>query len=428
MFDPSVGPFQYVFFLKYASHYIHFGIDGLSLLLIFLTSFFVPLCILFSWKSYSINNSEYILCIFSIGVLLFLVFSVLHLFFSYIFFEAILIPFFLMIGLHGSRDRKIHAAYLLFFYTLFGSLLMLVAIFVLYMHTGSTHYLVLWGAEYSTLREHLLWIAFFISLAIKVPIFPFHIWLPEAHVESPTEGSVLLAAILLKVGGYGFLRVLIPTFPNATAYFTPLVIMLCVISIVYSTFSTLRQIDIKRIIAYSSIAHMNIAMLGIIMCDPISISGGLLLMFGHGIVSGGLFFIVGILYDRFKTKLVIYYSGLSQCMPLFSVRFFLLILGNISLPGTCNFIGESLIMFTSFAHLNVSSLLAISISIFFCSFYSLYLYNRIVFGFVNRVSIYKDLTIIEFSVLLPILLTMFAIGSYPKPILSIISMYSYSIT
>lgn len=426
-FDPYIIPFQYIFYLKFGSHYFYFGLDGFSLFFLFLTSFFVPLCILFNWYNKSVSTNEFLLCLFFIEILLFFVFSVLHLFFFYIFFEAILIPFFIMIGLNGSRDRKVHASYLLFFYTLFGSLLMLVSLFLLYMHTGSTHFQILWGSEYSNIRESLLWLTFFISFAIKVPIYPFHIWLPEAHVESPTEGSVLLAAILLKVGGYGFLRVLLPMFPNATKYFSSVVVTLCIISIIYTSFSTLRQVDIKRIIAYSSISHMNIAIIGIILCSPLSLSGSLLLMFGHGIVSGGLFFLVGILYDRFKTKLIFYYSGIFQCMPLFSVFFFLFILGNISMPGTCNFLGESFIFLSSFSSFNMFLVFVISVSIFLCSFYSLFAYNRITFGLPNRIRLFHDLTVLEFSVLLPILFFMFFLGIYPKVFLDLILMSCYNV-
>lgn len=216
-------------------------------------------------------------------------------------------------------------------------------------------------------------------------------------------------------------------FPSATKYFSSVVVTLCIISIIYTSFSTLRQVDIKRIIAYSSISHMNIAIIGIMTCSPLSLSGSLLLMFGHGIVSGGLFFLIGILYDRFKTKLIFYYSGIFQCMPLFSIVFFLFILGNISMPGTCNFLGESFIFLSSFSSLNIFLVFVISISIFLCSFYSLFAYNRITFGLPNRIRLFHDLTILEFSILLPILFFMFFLGIYPKPFLDIILMSCYNI-
>jgi NADH-quinone oxidoreductase subunit M len=247
--------------------------------------------------------------------------------------------------------------------------------------------------------------------------------LPEAHVESPTEGSVILAAILLKVGGYGFLRILLPIFPVATMYYSSFVILLCVISIVYTSMSTIRQTDIKRVIAYSSIAHMNVALIGIMLMTSVSISGSLLLMLGHGIVSGGLFFMVGMLYDRFKTKVITYYSGLLYSMPMFSSFFFLFILGNISMPSTANFIGEFLILLSAIEHFNIDCIVAISISIFLCSFYSLYLYNRIVFGIPLRMRVSYDLTVLEFSTLLPIVFFLFMIGTYPKPFVDVIINY-----
>lgn len=420
-FDPYITSYQFVFFLKYASHYLYFGIDGISLFFLFLTTFFIPLCILYNSECTSLYIRDYVVRIFSIEILLILVFTVMHLFFFYIFFEAILIPFFIMIGIYGSRDRKVHAMYLLFFYTLFGSLLMLISILLVYVHIGTTNFIILSGAEFSSLREYMLWFTFFVSFAIKVPMFPFHIWLPEAHVESPTEGSVILAAILLKVGGYGFLRILLPIFPDATMYYSSFVLLLCVIPIIYTSMSTIRQTDIKRVIAYSSISHMNVALIGIMLLTPVSISGSLLLMLGHGIVSGGLFSMVGMLYDRFKTKVISYYSGIIYSMPIFSSFFFLFILGNISMPSTANFIGEFLILLSAVEHFNLFCIVSISISIFLCSFYSLYLYNRIIFGIPFRMRVCYDSTVLEFSTLLPIIFFLFMIGTYPKPFLDVIT-------
>lgn len=414
MYDPYQLNFQFGFSVDFVSTTIHFGVDGLSLFFIFLISFLVPCCFLFNWKTSIIDVREYCICLFFMECVLIFVFSVLDILLFYVFFESVLIPMFIFIGLLGLRERRIHASYLLYFYTLFGSLMMLGSLILVYIHIGSTDLQFLQGTEISLQREIFLWIAFFFSFSVKIPMYPFHVWLPEAHVEAPTEGSVLLAGILLKMGSYGFLRILVPMFWNATIFFIPLVFVLCSVAIVYTSFVTLRQIDLKRIVAYSSIAHMNISILGFFAMNIYSIVGSIFLMIGHGIVSAALFFMIGIIYDRYKTRLVKYYSGIVHLMPLFAVFFFFFILGNISFPGTCNFVGEVLIFF-GLASSNWLSVLVLCVGIFLCTVYSMLLYNKIVFGYFNAFNfIYLlDMTRLEFFLLVPFVLLMFFLGISP---------------
>ena len=255
---------------------------------------------------------------------------------------------FLIIGVWGSRERKVRAAYQLFLYTLVGSLFMLLAILLIYCQTGTTNLQILYTTQFSEPRQLLLWLAFFASFAVKVPMIPVHIWLPEAHVEAPTAGSVILAGILLKLGTYGFLRFSIPLFPYASIYFTPLVQTLSVLAIIYSSLTTLRQVDLKKIIAYSSVAHMNFVTLGLFTLNLQGVEGGLLLMLAHGVVSPALFLLIGSLYDRHKTRILRYYGGCGRTMPLFSLMFLFFTLANISLPGTGNFVGEFLVLTGAF--------------------------------------------------------------------------------
>lgn len=420
-YDPTQILFYTVLPLKFSSYYIYIGIDGISLFFMYLTSFLTPLCILYCIGGSKYTRLENVLCVFSIEVLLLLVFSVMDLLFFYVFFEAILVPFFIMIGIRGSRTRKIHAAYSLFFYTLFGSLLMLCSIFTLYMAVGSTDYQLLYAAQLTPVRERFVWWGFFIALAIKVPMLPFHLWLPEAHVESPTEGSVILAGVLLKVGLYGIIRILLQIFYETSMYYYVVVVSLGILSIFFTSLTTLRQIDIKRIIAYSSIAHMNLCVLGLMSFNILSVCGSVLLMFGHGLVSSGLFFIIGMLYDRYGTKIIKYYSGLAHTMPLMSVFFFFLVLGNISMPGTSNFIGEFLIICGLIEEYNLYSLFAGIVGILCCTVYTLWVYNKITFGLVNnRYMLYmRDLNYREFHVLLPLVLFTLLVGICPTPFLDI---------
>lgn len=416
LFDPFYGSFQYSYIIDISDISIRFGVDSISFFFIYLTSLLIPLCLLFTAisKTTTSNKNSNAFLIFFIGSLLLIVFYSLDLLLFYISFEAILIPFFLYIGVAGYRVRRIHAAYLFFFYTLVGSFFTLVSIFFIFLETGSTDIEILFNAELGNNKSYLLWFALFITFAIKIPMFPFHIWLPEAHVEAPTEGSVLLAGLLLKLGTYGFLRFLFPLFEYLNYYFSPFVIMIASIGIIYTSFSTLRQIDIKRIIAYSSIAHMNMCMVGLFCFNDMAFIGSIFLMIGHGIVSGGLFFIIGMIYNRFQTKIIHYFNGVIYYMPIMSFFFLMFILGNIGMPGTSNFIGELLILngivYTDY----FSGLIASIIGIFLCTVYSMWMYNKIIFLLPKYYyTIITDLFIFEIIILTPLVIYMIILGITP---------------
>jgi len=320
-FSNSVVKFQYNLdfcWLIKSNLTVSFGVDGISLFFILLTTLLFLICTLFSWFSVKIYLKEYLLCFLLMELFLIVVFSTLDLLFFYIFFESILIPMFIFIGVWGSRDRKIRAAYMFFFYTLAGSVLMLAGVLYIYSQVGTTDYETLLMFKFSSFEQKLLWISFFMSFAAKVPMLPFHIWLPEAHVEAPTTGSVILAGILLKLGSYGFIRFSIPLFPNAGLFFVPLVHLLSVFAIIYTSLTAIRQTDLKRIIAYTSVAHMNLVMLGLFSLNNIGLEGSILQSLSHGFVSSSLFLIVGVIYDRHHTRMVKYYGGLAIVMPVFS--------------------------------------------------------------------------------------------------------------
>ena len=374
----------------------------------------MPICILISWNSIIYKIKEFILMLLLTEFLLINVFAVLDLFFFYIFFEGVLIPMFIIIGIWGSRQRKIHAAYQFFFYTLFGSILMLLGIIIIYFETGTTDIQILSQIELSKQKQLLLWLAFFASFAVKVPMVPVHIWLPEAHVEAPTAGSVILAGVLLKLGTYGIIRFMIPMFPYAMYYFTPLVFTMCVIGILYSAATTIRQIDLKKIIAYSSVAHMNFALLGLFVNNTQGIEGSLFFMLGHGVVSSALFLCIGILYDRYHTRNILYYGGLAQVMPIFSLFFLVFTLANLGLPGMVNFIGEFLVLIGTWK-VNTTVIVLASIGLILGAVYAIWFYNRLVFGQIRFYSLQKfaDLTRREFFLLLPLFIMVFVMGIYP---------------
>lgn len=424
LFDYFIGTFQFHLFLSISSLYFRFGIDSISFFFIYLTSLLICLCLLYSLNSKISNKDkqDHVFLLFTVGLLLIFVFYTLDLLIFYISFELILIPFFTYIGVSGYRKRRIHASYLFFFYTLIGSFFMLISIFIIYSYTGTTDIEILWNIEWTGNIKYLLWIALFLTFAIKVPLFPFHIWLPEAHVEAPTEGSVLLAGLLLKLGTYGFLRYLFPMFIDLNIYFNNLVVTLCMLGIVYTSLTTLRQIDVKRIIAYSSISHMNMCMLGLFSYNEIAIYGSIFLMIAHGIVSAGLFFIIGMMYNRYKTKNIYYLNGIISMMPIMCFFFFIFTLGNIGMPGTSNFIGELLILIGIMYQGYYLGIFAAILGIFFCTVYSMWLYNKIIFLIPKFTYIITaDLYIFEIILLFPLMIFIFFMGVKPSIFFNLIA-------
>nr|UVF28760.1 NADH dehydrogenase subunit 4 [Saurauia tristyla] len=417
-FDPSTAKSQFVESLRwlpYENINFDLGIDGISLFFVILTTFLIPICISVGWSGMRSYGKEYITASLIREFLMIAVFRILDPLLFYVFPESVPIPMFIIIGVWGSRQRKIKAAYQFFLYTLLGSVFMLLAILLILFQTGTTDLQILLTTEFSERRQIFLWIAFFASFAVKVPMVPVHIWLPEAHVEAPTAGSVILAGILLKLGTYGFLRFSIPMFPEATLCFTPFIYTLSAIAIIYTSLTTLRQIDLKKIIAYSSVAHMNLVTIGMFSLNIQGIGGSILLMLSHGLVSSALFLCVGVLYDRHKTRLVRYYGGLVSTMPNFSTIFLFLTLANMSLPGTSSFIGEFLILVGAFQRNSLVATLA-ALGMILGAAYSLWLYNRVVSGNFKPSFLHKfsDPNGREVSIFIPFLVGVVRMGVHPK--------------
>lgn len=390
-----------------------FGLDGLSTSFLFLSCLLIFLCVLFIWdetkfKEYSIN-------LLLIGLFLALIFTIEDLLLFYVFFEAILIPMYVVIGVWGSRERKIRAVYLFFFYTLWGSLLTLVGILYIYSQTGSLNFEYLSSYPFTLTEQVFLWSAFFLSFASKIPMFPVHIWLPEAHVEAPTVGSVLLAGILLKLGVYGFIRYNLTLFFDASVYFSPLVYFLSVVGVIYASLSALRQTDLKRIIAYSSIAHMNLVVLGIFSFNVSGLQGSIVQSISHGFVSGGMFLLIGILYNRYHTRFLHYYGGVVHFMPVFSGFFLVFTMANIALPGTSSFIGEFLLLLGIYKENTLAAVLSAT-GVILSGAYSLWLYNRVTFGNIKQTytQLFLDITIRETAILFSLFIFILVLGISPN--------------
>ena len=394
-------------------HY-HIGVDGISLFMILLSTFLTPICILASWSNVKKRIKEYMLAFLFLETVMIGMFASIDILLFYIFFEAVLIPMYLIIGIWGGQ-RRIYASFKFFLYTLLGSVLMLIAIIVMYRNTESMSIEALQGNFFSFDTQIFLWLAFFASFAVKIPMWPFHTWLPDAHVEAPTAGSVILAGVLLKMGGYGFIRFSIGMLPVATDYFIPLIMTLSIIAIIYTSLVALAQTDIKKLIAYSSVAHMGIVTIGIFLVNQQGLEGAMMQMISHGIVSAALFLCVGVIYDRMHTREISFYGGLVKRMPLYATVFMIFMLGSVGLPGTSGFVGEFLVIIGAF---KFSSYVVIgaAFGIILSAVYMLYLYKRIIFGEITNVKLSEiiDINTREKLILIPLAISVIIMGVFPN--------------
>ncbi|MBN9437533.1 NADH-quinone oxidoreductase subunit M [Bosea sp. (in: a-proteobacteria)] len=418
-FDSANPGFQMVETHAWVSDVIKFklGVDGFSFPFVVLTAFLMPFCILASWTSVEKRVREYMVAFLILETLMIGVFVALDLVLFYLLFEAGLIPMFLIIGIWGGK-RRVYASYKFFLYTLLGSVLMLLAIMAMYWNAGTTDIPTLLKHHFPVSMQPWLWLAFFASFAVKMPMWPVHTWLPDAHVEAPTAGSVILAAILLKMGGYGFIRFSIPMFPDASAMFAPLVFALSVIAIVYTSLVALMQEDIKKLIAYSSVAHMGFVTMGLFTLTPQGIQGAMFQMVSHGLVSGALFLCVGVIYDRMHTREIAAYGGLVNRMPMYAVVFMIFTMANVGLPGTAGFVGEFLTLMGAFKANPWVAFFATT-GVIFSAAYALWLYRRVVFGELVKPEL-KDITDLngrEIAIFVPLVLLTIWYGIAPGTIL-----------
>jgi len=417
--DLSTSEFQFVEEKTWINDFIKFklGIDGISILFIVLTTFITPICIISCVNSVKVRVKEFLIAILILETFMIGVFCSLDLVIFYLFFEAGLIPMFLIIGVWGG-PRRVYSAFKFFLFTLLGSVLMLVAIIVIYWLTGTTDITQIYEIKISKEYQNILWLAFFSSFAVKMPMWPVHTWLPDAHVEAPTAGSVILAAILLKMAGYGFLRFSIPMFPIASEYFTPFVFTLSIIAIIYTSLVALMQDDMKKLIAYSSVAHMGYVTLGIFTLTKQGIEGSIYQMISHGLISAALFLCVGVVYDRLHSRMISTYGGLVNHIPKYSFLFLIFALAALGLPGTSGFLGEFLVLAGTFQKSYLAAMLA-TFGVVLGAAYMLWLTKRVIFGVTNNSEIKKlnDINKSEIVMLVSLAFLILFFGFYPLPLM-----------
>ena len=421
-FDQNDPNFQFTenyFWLNSGISY-HLGVDGISILLIILTTFLMPFCILASFESIKISLKEYLIAFLILETLMIGVFCSLDLVLFYLFFEGGLIPMFLIIGIWGG-ERRVYATFKFFLFTLAGSVFMLLAIIAIYMETGTTNITYLLQFDLAPSLQYIFWLAFFASFAVKIPMWPVHTWLPDAHVEAPTAGSVILAGVLLKMAGYGFIRFSLGIFPIASSYFAPFIFTLSIIAIIYASLVALVQTDMKKLIAYSSVAHMGFVTLGIFTFTLQGIEGAIIQMLSHGIISAALFLCVGVVYDRIHTREIDRYGGLVNRMPIYAFAFMIFIMGSIGLPGTSGFVGEFLVLLSIFSVNTYFAVFATS-GVVLAAAYSLWLYRKVIFGSLIKDDLQDilDLSYREIIILFPLAFLTIFFGFYPQPLLDII--------
>jgi len=422
-FDPTTAAFQFVERARWitiggVTISYHMGIDGISLFFVLLSTLLTVLCVGASWNSVHSQVREYMIAFLVLETMMIGIFCALDFVLFYVFFEGVLVPMFLIIGVWGG-PRRVYAAFKFFLYTLLGSVLSLLAILAVYFQTGSTDIEVALAHSFPPDLQKWLWLAFFASFAVKVPMWPVHTWLPDAHVEAPTAGSVILAGVLLKMGGYGFIRFSLPMFPVASAYFTPLMFALSAIAVIYTSFVALAQTDMKKLVAYSSIAHMGFVTMGLFALTSEAVQGAMIQMLSHGLVSAGLFLVVGVVYDRIHTRDIDRYGGLAERMPAYSFVFMCLMLASVGLPGTSGFVGEFLILLGTF-RVSTSECFLAATALFLGAMYMLYLYRRVVFGTITRQDLrgILDLSPREKAIFAPLLLLVLWMGIYPSSFLA----------